>query len=119
MRDLAQIVLDQTQAYNDKDLDKLLSGLAENYESYIVGPEGPKLRARGKAEVGERIGRMFAATGYAESRVEDVRVYGQLAVALEIDSFDTPAGRKTMRSIGLYEFDADRLVRAWSFPVRD
>lgn len=119
MRDLVQCVLDQTQAYNDKDLDKLLDGLAEGYESYIVGPGGATLRASGRAQVAERIGQLFAATGYAESRVEDVRAYGQLAVALEIDTFDTPQGRRTMRSVGLYEFTDGKLARAWSFPVRD
>lgn len=119
MTDLVAKVMAQTDAYNRKDLDALLEGLAEDYESWEVGPEGPNCRARGRDQVGQALAAMFAASGYANSTVEDVRAYGQLAVAIEVDSFDTADGRKTMRSLGLYEFRGEELLRAWSFPLKE
>lgn len=119
MTDLVERVLAQTEAYNQKDLEQLLSGLAPDYESWEVGPDGPNCRARGREQVEQALRGMFAASGYASSRVEDVRAYGNLAVAVEIDSFETAEGLKTMRSLGLYEFRDGKLKRAWSFPIRE
>ena len=119
MDDLVARVKAQTEAYNRKDLAQLLEGLAPDYESWEVGPEGPSCRARGRDQVEQALRGMFAASGYASSRVEDVRAYGSLAVAVEIDTFQTAEGVRTLRSLGLYEFRDGRLARAWSFPLRD
>ncbi len=117
MNELVQRVHEQTKAYNQKDLAKLLANLAEDYTSYEVRPEGPRLRAQGREQVEQALTGMFAASGYASSRVEDVRAYGNLVVAVEIDSFETDDGTKTTRSLGLYEFADGKLCRSWSFPI--
>lgn len=119
MQDLVARIRAQTEAYNRRDLDALLAGLADDYESWEVGPDGPNCRARGRDQVGQALAAMFAASGYAQSSVEDVRAYGKLAVAVEVDSFETAEGERTMRSLGIYEFRDGELRRAWSFPLDD
>lgn len=119
MQDLVERVRSQTEAYNRKDLDALLAGLADDYESWEVRPEGPNCRARGREQVGQALSAMFAASGYARSSVEDLRGYGNLAVAVEVDTYQTAEGERSMRSLGIYEFRDGRLRRAWSFPIDD
>lgn len=119
MTDPVAMVHARTQAFNDKDVDALVAGLDENYQYYQVRGDGPHLLAQGRDAVGENLGRLFAATGYAESTVEDVQAHGNMAVALEIDTFELPDGRRTTRSIGVYEFNGNLLRRAWNFPVEE
>lgn len=119
MQDLVARVQSQTDAYNRRDLDALLAGLADDYESWEVGADGPNCRARGREQVGQALAAMFAASGYARSSVEDVRAYGNVAVAIEVDTFQTAEGERTMRSLGIYEFRDGELRRAWSFPLSD
>ncbi len=119
MNELVQRVHEQTEAYNQKDLTKLLGNLAEDYESYEVRSEGPCRRAQGREQVERALAAMFAASGYASSRVEEVRAYGNLAIAVEIDTFETDEGAKTMRSLGLYEFADGKLRRSWNFPIQE
>jgi len=119
MQDLVERVRSQTEAYNRKDLKALLAGLADDYESWEIGVDGPNCRARGREQVAEALAAMFAASGYARSSVEDVRAYGNLAVAVEVDSFETAEGERSMRSLGIYEFRDGELRRAWSFPLAD
>ena len=119
MQDLVARVQSQTDAYNRRDLDALLAGLADDYESWEVRPDGPNCRARGREQVGQALSAMFAASGYARSTVEDVHAYGNLAVAVEVDRFETAEGERTFRSLGIYEFRDGELRRAWSFPLAD
>ena len=117
MDELVARVQSQTDAYNRKDLAALLAGLADDYESWEVGADGPNCRARGREQVSQALSAMFAASGYARSSVEDLRAYGNIAVALEIDTYQTAEGEQTRRSLGVYEFRDGALRRAWSFPV--
>ena len=117
MDDLVARVRSQTDAYNRKDLEALLAGLADDYESWEVGADGPNCRARGREQVGRALSAMFAASGYTRSSVEDVRAYGNLAIAIEVDSYQTAEGERSMRSLGVYEFRDGALRRAWSFPI--
>lgn len=119
MQDLVERLRQQTEAYNRRDLDALLAGLADDYESWAVDADGPNCRARGREQVGQALAAMFAASGYTRSSVEDVRAYGNLAVAVEVDRFETADGERVMRSLGIYEFRDGELRRAWSFPLSD
>ncbi|MSQ86571.1 MAG: hypothetical protein EXR10_06975 [Alphaproteobacteria bacterium] len=45
-------------------------------------------------------------------------VVGNYIVAEEKDSFDTPQGRKTQITLGVYEFKDGKISKAWAFPVK-
>lgn len=117
MSDYTDRVRAQKEAFNNKDLDALLAGLAADYEFWQVTPDGPKLLAQGPDQVRERIGAIFAAPGYLGSAVESVSAAGNVVSAVEIDRFATPDGEQSFRSLGVYEYRGDKLIRAWNFPA--
>ena len=45
-------------------------------------------------------------------------VVGNYIVAEEKDSFDTPQGRKTQITLGVYEFKDGKISKACEFPVK-
>ena len=50
---------------------------------------------------------------------ERIMVVGDHVVAVEKDTFETPAGDKTTTTLGVYHMQDGKIWRAYSFPINE
>lgn len=119
MPDYIKIMMQNTDAFTNKDIDTLGSNLADDYASFrMEGGEAVK-RTSSKAETLEVLQKMFEAVPLKGSRLDRIMVVGDHAIAVEKDTFDTPAGERTTTTLGVYHFQDGKIWRAYSFPVQE
>lgn len=114
-----EILRQQTDAFNNKDADKLGELLAEDYSWYMVTGEGPRKTASGRAETVARMRGFFASMPYSKSRIADSLEVGNLIVAVEKDTFVHEGKSVERTTLGVYEYRDGKLQRAWAFPVAE
>ena len=112
-------MLQNTDAFTNKDVDALGSNLAEDYASFRMEAGEAVKRTSNKSETLEVMKKMFEAVPLKESHLDRIMVIGDHVVAVEKDTFDTPAGERTTTTLGVYHFQDDKLWRAYSFPVQE
>ncbi len=119
MDEFLELVKRQRDAFNRRDIDALTADLADDYAWFQVQDDGTaRQAAAGKAEVAGRMQAFFAAVPYVGSEVDRTFTVGNYIVAEERDTFDTPQGRRTQVTLGVYEIRDGKLRRAWAFPVK-
>ncbi len=119
MPDYIKMMMQNTDAFTNKDIGALGSNLAEDYASFrMEGGEAVK-RTSNKTETLEVIQKMFDAVPLKESQLERIMIVGDHVVAVEKDTFDTPAGERTTTTLGVYHIQDGKLWRAYSFPVQE
>lgn len=119
MDEFEAVVQRQREAFTRKDVTAMTADLTDDYAWFRIIDDGSAVKsASGKAEVAERMSAFFKAVPYAGSAVDRTMVVGNYIVAEEKDSFDTPQGRKTQITLGVYEFKDGKISKAWAFPVK-
>ncbi len=119
MPDYIKMMMQNTDAFTNKDIETLSGNLADDYASFrMEGGEAVK-RTSNKEETLEVLQKMFDAVPLKESHLDRIMVVGDHVVAVEKDTFDTPAGERTTTTLGVYHIQDDKIWRAYSFPVQE
>lgn len=103
------VVQQQLDAYNARDIDAFMAYWAEDAQYY----EHPDtLLASGKAEIRERhIARFKEPSLYGE-RVKRM-VLGSMVIDQEVVTRNFPQGRGKMDVIAIYEVEQGKILKAW------
>lgn len=119
MHDYIRMMTENTDAFTRKDADALADNLAEDYSSFrMEGGEAIK-RTSSRDETKAMIQQMFDAVPLKGSQLDRIMVVGDHVVAVEKDTFDTPAGEKTTTTLGVYHMQEGKIWRAYSFPINE
>jgi len=105
----ADVVRQQLDAYNARDIDSFMSCWADDAEVFSWPSE---IVATGAADIRARHIERFKEPDLHAQLVSRVAV-GGLVVDREIVTRNFPAGRGTLDVIGIYELDEGRIRRAW------
>ncbi|MDX2223132.1 MAG: nuclear transport factor 2 family protein [Rhodospirillaceae bacterium] len=116
--DAAMIEVGET-AFMNKDAAAAAATVTEDFEWWIIGPDGPKQVVKGRAATEKLIGQFFAASDF-ESKVYRLGMVGNILVQVEVDTVPQPDGtKKTTTSLELYEFRDGKRWREWRFQPTD
>ena len=119
MPDYIKMMIQNTEAFTNKDTATLGSNLAEDYSSFrIEGGEAIK-RTANKADTLVVMEKMFEVVPLKGSHLEWLMVIGDHVVAVEKDIFDTSQGERTTTTLGVYHMQDGKIWRAYSFPVQE
>ncbi|RJF57800.1 steroid delta-isomerase [Serratia inhibens] len=104
-----EVVQQQLDAYNARDIDAFMAYWAEDAQYY----EHPDtLLASGKAEIRERhIARFREPSLYGE-RVKRMAL-GSMVIEQEVVTRNFPQGRGKMDVIAIYEVEQGKILKAW------
>ncbi|MGB8667097.1 MAG: nuclear transport factor 2 family protein [Serratia inhibens] len=104
-----EVVQQQLDAYNARDIDAFMAYWAEDAQYY----EHPDtLLASGKAEIRERhIARFKEPSLYGE-RVKRMAL-GSMVIDQEVVTRNFPQGRGKMDVIAIYEVEQGKILKAW------
>lgn len=105
----AEIVRQQLDAYNARDIDGFMSCWADDAEVFVWPSE---LLARGASDIRARHLERFKEPDLHAQLISRAAV-GGLVVDREIVTRNFPEGRGTLDVIGIYELDEGRIRRAW------
>jgi hypothetical protein len=101
-------------AFLAKDLDTVAKDLDEDYSWYKIDDAGPQQMVSGKAATLELLNKFFTNDGgWADAEVHRLGYLGNIFVQVEVDHFDSPEGRKTVRSLNIYELKDGKRWREW------
>ncbi len=117
MQDCEEIFLKSSQAYRDRDVEKALTFVADDYTYYRITENGPEILARGKEEVRRNLSAVFSNPSYKRGKAVFTKSFGHIVIALENDTFEKDGREMTLSNLGIYEYKDGKLFRAWSFPV--
>lgn len=119
MPDYIKMMTENTDAFTRKDVEVLGKNLADDYASFrIEGGEAVK-RTASRDETLAVIQKMFDAVPIKGSKLDRIMVVGDHVVAVEKDTFETPAGDKTTTTLGVYHMQDGKMWRAYSFPINE
>lgn len=104
-----QVVQQQLDAYNAKDLAALMATYAEDAEQF----EHPsKLLASGAAEIRPRFEARFQEPNLHAQLVKRM-VCGNTVIDQEIIRRTFPEGAGRLELVAIYEVNSDKIVKAW------
>ena len=119
MADIHQRFLESSSAYDNRDIDKMMSFVSEDYTWYNIGPEGAQKLADGRAQAAQGLQMVFGSPDYISGRVAFSKAFGHIVVAVEVDTYRQDGEEVEKSRLGVYEYKGDELHRAWSFPIED
>ena len=119
MADYIRMMTENTDAFTRKDVDTLGSNLADDYASYHMAGGDAVKRTSSREETMAVIQKMFDAVPLKGSQLERIMVIWDHVVAVEKDTFDTPAGEQTTTTLGVYHMQDGKIWRAYSFPINE
>jgi len=119
MADIEKLFLESSSAYDDQDIDKMMSYVTEDYTWYNISEDGAQKLANGRDQAAQGLKMVFGSESYQGGRVDFAKAFGNIVVALEIDTYVEDGKQVEKARLGVYEYDKDKLHRAWSFPVND
>ncbi len=111
------LFLQSSRAYDDKDYDRMMSFVTDDYEFYGMTEDGTKLLAKGKEQAKAGLQMVLESGSYVKGDVEFLKTFGNFVVALEKDQFREGDEVVTRGTLGIYEYQGDKLARAYSFPL--
>lgn len=103
------VVQQQLDAYNARDIDAFMACWAEDAQYY----EHPDtLLASGKAEIRERHITRFKEPSLYGERIKRMAL-GSMVIDQEVVTRNFPQGRGTMNVIAIYEVEQGKITKAW------
>lgn len=119
MTDYKEVYLASTRAYQERDIDKMMEYVTDDFSWFNIMPDGPMQLAASKADVKPGMERVFANIDYVQGHVDFAKTFGDILVAVETDTIRMNGEEVRMRRLSVYECKDDKLHRCWSFPVKE
>ena len=117
--DVEQLFLESSKAYDEQDIDKMMSFTTEDYTFFNVSSDGPQKLAENQEQAAKGASMTFQNPNYISGRATFTKAFGNIVVAFEIDKYREGDEVIEKGRVGLYEYRGDKMCRAWSFPVEN
>lgn len=113
------LIVAYTQAYNDRDLDRMQIMMHADIEWIDVSGSAQTIVTSDKAQLVEEMASYFKQPYASSSALEGWGGNGNFVSVTEVASWTTPAGeQKSQAAIAVYEIDGDQIRRVWYFPAQ-
>lgn len=103
------------EAFNSRDIDVMLALADENIQWLIVDGAKVSVETEGKAALRESMVRYFRSCPSCKSSLEWIQRAGSRVTAMERASWTGKSGAKSQRSLSVYEFRGDKILRVYYF----
>ena len=110
-------VRDFVEAFNARNIDLMLELVDENLQWLSVNEAKVSIETEGKAALRQSMMRYFSSCPSCRSSLEWVQSAGSRITAMERASWSTKSGVKSQRSLSVYEFSGDKILRVYYFPA--
>ena len=119
MTDYKEIYLASAKAYQEHDVDKMLSYASEDFSWYNIEPEGPVLLSdtKDKAKIGMQY--IIDNPDYISGHVDYAKAFGNIVVVVETDRIRKDGDVVKMRRMSVYQCKDEKLHRCLSLPIDD
>ena len=119
MPDYEKLFRESAKAYDDKDYDRMMSFVTDDYSFFSLTDEGMVQRSRGKEQAVAGLKMVLESDDYERGEVAFLKQFGNLVVAYEKDRYRVGDEFVTRGTVGVYQYRGDKLDRVFSFPVDD
>jgi hypothetical protein len=110
-------VRDFVTAFNERNLDSMLSKASENIQWLNVDGAKITVETEGKAALRKSMETYFRQCPSCRSSLEWVQSAGNRVTALERASWTGTSGPMAQKSLSVYEFNQEGIVRVFYFPA--
>ena len=112
-----KLVRDFVEAFNARNIDLMLQLVDENVQWLNVNGVKVSIETEGKDALRQSMGRYFSSCPSCKSSLEWVQSAGSRVTAMERASWSGKSGAKSQRSLSVYEFSGDKILRVYYFPA--
>lgn len=113
---LLKIFNDQIDAFNQRDIDRLVDNVSDDFKWYYIAPDTLVLEVAGKENFKASMEGYFQAVPTVLSSVEEYTVDGNRISFKEVVQYKKKNGETASASaMGVYEIREDKIYRAWYF----
>lgn len=112
-----QRVRDYVSAFNQRDLDTMLSMVSDDIQWLNVAGDKITIETSGKAKLRESMTAYFKSNPSAKSQLEWVQATASRVAAQERATWQGKSGQKSQASLSVYEFRAGLISRVYYFPA--
>jgi len=105
------------EAFNARDIDLMIAMADENVQWLIVDGAKISVETEGKAALRESMARYFRSCPSCKSSLEWIQRAGSRVTAMERASWTGKSGAKSQKSLSVYEFRGDKILRVYYFPA--
>ncbi len=114
--DVLDVFNQQVDAFNQKDIDKLISNVSDDFKFFYVAPDSLILEVEGREKFAEAMAGYFEAIPSVKSKIEEYAIVGNKISFREVVSYTTAKGKKSSASsMGIYEVKDNKISRVWYF----
>ena len=103
------------EAFNARKIDVMLELAAENIQWMNIDGAKVSIEVEGKAALRESMVRYFRSCPSCKSSLEWIQRAGSRVTAMERASWSGKSGAKSQRSLSVYEFRGDKILRVYYF----
>lgn len=118
-RDVLRLIERGEAAFLARDAQALGPTLAQDYQWWIVGEQGPNKAIQGRDATVAMLGGFFKNAHWFESKVYRLGMVGNLLIQVEVDKVGSPNGPVEKTSLEVYEFKDGLRWREWRFTPTD
>jgi ketosteroid isomerase-like protein len=118
MTDYKEVYLASTRAYQARDIDKMMEYVSDNFSWYNIVPEGTMQVAGSKEQARQGMTMLFENLDYVQGHVDFAKQFGDILVTVETDTIRQEGAEVQTRRLSVYECEAGKLHRCWSFPIK-
>ena len=119
MSEYEQLFLESTKAYDEKDYEKMMSFVTDDYSWFSMTESGSVLKSKGKDQAIAGLKMVFESGAYIKGEVAFLKAFGNIVVAYETDQYHDGDEVVTRGTLGIYQYKDKKLARVFSFPVED
>lgn len=110
-------VRELVEAFNTRNIDAMLELVDENIQWLNLNGSKLSIEVEGKAALRQSMGRYFSSCPSCKSSLEWVQIAGSRVTAMERASWSGKSGTKSQRSLSVYEFSGEKILRVYYFPA--
>ena len=119
MSEYEKLFLASAEAYDERDYEKMMSFVSEDYSWFSMTDAGSELRSKGKEQAVAGLKMIFESDSYVKGEVAFLKSFGNIVVAFEKDQYREGDEFVTRGTLGIYEYKNKKLTRVYSFSVDD
>lgn len=110
------VLLDQVEAFNTRDIDKMVSNLTGDFKWYFIGPDTLVLEISGKENFRKSMESYFDSIQEVKSEIAEFTIHKNRISFKEVIHYVTSSGKSGSTSaMGIYEMKEGLIYRAWYF----
>ncbi len=106
---------DQVDAFNKKDIDRLVNNVADDFKWFYITSDTLLLEVAGKENFKKSMENYFKGIPSIFSEIKGYAIDGNKISFREKVSWDGKKGRVSQSCIGIYDIREGKIFRAWYF----